>query len=59
MLEFTKCMTCKKYIVLDVAPWGACQKYPDDIPNDIYCNGIDSDKPLKCDEYEFNPDWDK
>ena len=58
-IKISKCATCKKYKLIDESPWAVCQKYPEDIPNNIYGNTIDSDKPLNCDEYEYNPDWDK
>lgn len=58
MFKFTKCMSCKKYFLLENSPWCACKIYPELIPEEIYQNEFDSNKPINCDEYEFNPEWD-
>lgn len=58
-IKMSKCETCKKYMALDVAPWAVCSKYPKYTPEKIFGNTIDSDIPVNCDNYEYNPDWDK
>ena len=58
MLRFVKCMTCKKFILIDKSPWATCEKYPEEIPNEIYQNDIDDEQPIKCDWYEFDPHWE-
>jgi|GEM_PF-3023677 len=59
MLKEGKCVTCKKYKELDEAPWIACSVYPKHIPLSIYQNPIGSDKPVNCDNYEYDPEWEK
>jgi len=58
-IKMSKCETCKHIISLDEAPWAVCLKYPESIPLIIFGNTIDSDKPVNCDKYEYNPDWNK
>ena len=55
----SKCESCKKYILLDEAPWSACSKYPDCIPSKYFENTTDSGKTVECSDYEFDPDWQK
>lgn len=59
MLRCSKCLSCNKFFYIDKSPWGACQKYPNDIPDEIFQNDIDSNEPTKCADYEFNPNWEK
>ena len=55
--KLSKCATCKKYKLLDEAPWAVCNKYPEFIPPKYFQNTIDSDKSSECPDYEYNPDW--
>lgn len=57
--KISKCATCKKYILLDEAPWTTCDVYPECIPNEFFQNTTDSEKPIACKDYEPNPNWQK
>ena len=59
MLIESKCATCKKFKLIDESPWCVCKAYPENIPDSIYQNPVDSDKPVDCDKYEYNPEWEK
>ena len=58
MIKYSKCMSCQKYKVLDNAPWSACEVYPNGIPLEMCKITIESKEPLKCEKYEFNPNWE-
>lgn len=57
--KLSKCETCKFFIKYDKAPWVDCEKYPDNIPEEYYQNIIESKEPIKCQNYIFNPEWNK
>jgi len=58
-IKISKCETCKKCVTLDEAPWVVCSKYPKFIPEKVFGNTIDTNIPVDCDNYEYNPDWDR
>lgn len=55
--KISKCETCKKFTLLNEAPWAACTIYPKFIPSKYLQNTTDSGKSVDCKEYEFNPNW--
>ena len=55
--KISKCATCKKYKLIDEAPWSICDKYTDCIPSKLLQNTVDSTENIDCDEYEYNPKW--
>lgn len=54
----SKCQSCKKYRLIDEAPWAVCEPYPDGCANIFFQNTAETFKPIQCKYYEYNPDWD-
>lgn len=64
----SKCETCKKFALIDEAPWASCQVFGANIPPTIYQVLADGEKAetsdsakwgknQNCKDYEFNPNW--
>ena len=58
-IRISKCITCKKYMTLEKAPWGTCQIFKEDIPDEYFNNTIDSSDPIRCEDYDYNPHWEE